>query len=142
MNWYKTAQEEASSKNFEWHYDASEIFEFVFSQYDVRKAKEIIHNKPRVIGNMALEGMKTIIPRRPVKQEDGSFSMHPGISVNWERIDTEEVDLSVPVIVITQKNGGMLPIDGWHRMAKALDKGMTHLPAVLLNRKESLEVTF
>jgi len=149
MNWYKQAQESElegledskGSQKFTWHYDVYEMFEFVMSSFDVGKAKEIIHNKPRPVHNMSLEGLKTLIPKRPVPVKGGGFTMHPGIGVNWAEIDKEDIDLTFPVIVVTRKDGSYLPIDGWHRMAKAMDKGIMSLPAVLLDAKESKEVT-
>jgi len=139
-NWYKKAQE--NSDKFEWHYDASEIFEFVMRRYDIREAKKIIQEKPRKIHNMSLEGLKSMIPKRPKPIEGGRFEMHPGIGVNWGKIDTEEINLNFPVIVATRKDNSLLPIDGWHRMAKAMDKGITSLPAVLLTKKETKQIEY
>ncbi|GAA1772663.1 ParB N-terminal domain-containing protein [Nonomuraea bangladeshensis] len=56
-------------------------------------------------------------------------------------IDTEhaaQVDLSEPLIVATVPNGGMLIIDGWHRLYKALTMGVAELPAVVLTTEEEL----
>lgn len=49
-----------------------------------------------------------------------------------------QVDLSVPLIVATVPNGGMLIIDGWHRLHKALKIGALELPAVVLTVEEEL----
>ena len=138
MNWYKKAQD--NSSEFKWHYDVSEMFEFVMSRWDVRMAKAIIHETPRPVLKMSLEGLKSVVPERPVAQENGLLTMHPGISVDWDKIDSEEIDLSIPVIVVTRKNGSTLPIDGWHRIAKAMDQGIGSLPAVLLNEEETERV--
>ena len=138
MNWYKIAIE--NSSEVEWLYDTDEMFEFVMSRYDVRKAKEIIHNNPRGVANMRLTGMTSIIPKRHVKRDNGQFTMSPGIGVDWGRIDTEIIDITTPVIVATAKNGSLLPIDGWHRIAKAMDQGIEVLPAVLLTREETQQI--
>ncbi|WP_177227719.1 ParB N-terminal domain-containing protein [Nonomuraea pusilla] len=56
-------------------------------------------------------------------------------------IDTEhaaQVDLSEPLIVATVPNGGMLIIDGWHRLYRALTTGVAELPAVVLTAEEEL----
>lgn len=49
-----------------------------------------------------------------------------------------QVDLSEPLIVATVPNGGMLIIDGWHRLYKALDNGVPELQAVILTAEEEL----
>ncbi|MFI6816120.1 hypothetical protein ACIBG7_27200 [Nonomuraea sp. NPDC050328] len=54
-------------------------------------------------------------------------------------IDTEhaaKVDMSEPLIVITVPGSGMLIIDGWHRLYKALDTGVPELAAVVLTTEE------
>ncbi|MEU4574625.1 hypothetical protein [Nonomuraea sp. NPDC023979] len=56
-------------------------------------------------------------------------------------IDTEHaarVDMSEPLIVITVPDSGMLIIDGWHRLYKALDTGVPELAAVILTADEEL----
>jgi ParB-like chromosome segregation protein Spo0J len=49
---------------------------------------------------------------------------------------TSEVDMDVPVILV-QLNDSCLPIDGWHRIAKAKLEGRSTLPCVVLNKTES-----
>ncbi|MGW2157526.1 hypothetical protein [Nonomuraea sp. NPDC001699] len=49
-----------------------------------------------------------------------------------------QVNLSEPLIVATVPNGGMLVIDGWHRLYKALDTGVPELQAVILTAEEEL----
>jgi hypothetical protein len=56
-------------------------------------------------------------------------------------IDTDHathVDLSGPLIVAPVPNGGMLIIDGWHRLYKALKIGVPELSAVVLTAEEEL----
>ncbi|MGP3917745.1 hypothetical protein [Nonomuraea sp. 10N515B] len=56
-------------------------------------------------------------------------------------IDAEhaaQVDLSEPLIMATVPNGGMLIIDGWHRLCKALTLGVEELFAVVLTGEEEL----
>lgn len=56
-------------------------------------------------------------------------------------IDAEHacrVDLSEPLIVATVPTGGMLIIDGWHRLCKALTIGVAELFAVILTEEEEL----
>lgn len=58
------------------------------------------------------------------------------VSINTEH--AAQVDLSEPLIVATVPNGGMLIIDGWHRLYKALTTGVAELPAVVLTAEEEL----
>ncbi|NBF00257.1 hypothetical protein FE391_43630 [Nonomuraea sp. KC401] len=54
-------------------------------------------------------------------------------------IDAEHaarVDLSRPLIVATVPTGGMLIIDGWHRLCKAVTIGVEELSAVVLTAEE------
>ncbi|GAA3616000.1 hypothetical protein GCM10022419_121610 [Nonomuraea rosea] len=56
-------------------------------------------------------------------------------------IDAEhaaQVDLSEPLIMATVPNGGMLIIDGWHRLCRALALGVEELFAVVLTEEEEL----
>ncbi|MBF8193339.1 hypothetical protein ITP53_48255 [Nonomuraea sp. K274] len=49
-----------------------------------------------------------------------------------------QVDLSEPLIVAQVPNGGMLIIDGWHRLYKAVTTGVQELLAVALTAEEEL----
>ncbi|MFD9950768.1 hypothetical protein ACFWYW_27325 [Nonomuraea sp. NPDC059023] len=56
-------------------------------------------------------------------------------------LDTDHaarVDMSEPLIVITVPDSGMLIIDGWHRLYRALDTGVPELAAVILTAEEEL----
>ncbi|MFE0156736.1 hypothetical protein ACFWY5_57095 [Nonomuraea sp. NPDC059007] len=58
------------------------------------------------------------------------------ITINTEH--AARVDLSEALIVAPVPNGGMLIIDGWHRLHKALNTGITELRAVVLTVEEEL----
>ncbi|NRQ38433.1 ParB N-terminal domain-containing protein [Nonomuraea sp. NN258] len=58
------------------------------------------------------------------------------VAINREH--AAQVDLSEPLIVATVPNGGMLIIDGWHRLYKALNAGIPELLAVVLTAEEEL----
>jgi len=142
MRIYRIAQdtEDKSSDQFDWH-DKYEIFDFVMRRFDVNMARKIIRDStPRPIGNMQLSGLVNLV-KRPTTNEDGSMTMTMGMGIDWARIDSLEpnFDLSFPVIVADIK-GQILPIDGWHRIAKAVDSGITVLPAVLLTKEETQKV--
>ncbi|MEV6986754.1 hypothetical protein AB0M95_36610 [Sphaerisporangium sp. NPDC051017] len=56
------------------------------------------------------------------------------IAINPEH--AAQVDLSEPLIVATVPNGGVLIIDGWHRLCKAVTIGLPELSAVVLTAEE------
>ncbi|MET9244916.1 hypothetical protein [Nonomuraea sp. NPDC003709] len=58
------------------------------------------------------------------------------VAINAEH--AAQVDLSEPLIVAPVPNGGLLIIDGWHRLRKALDTGVPELFAVVLTAEEEL----
>jgi len=75
---------------------------------------------------------------RTVKNEDGTTSFTMGVAVDEEHV--QKVDLSKPVVFVERRyddgaKGHML-IDGWHRVAKALDNEVDELPCVVLSVKE------
>ncbi|MFI7225116.1 hypothetical protein ACIBO5_18025 [Nonomuraea angiospora] len=56
------------------------------------------------------------------------------VAINPEH--AAQVDLSEPLIVATVPNGGVLIIDGWHRLCKAVTIGLPELFAVVLTAEE------
>ena len=141
MNWYKKAEEwrdDMSSDEHEWE-DRDEFFTFFASRFDVTKAKEIIRDNPRKIMQMGLSGVAKMVTR----PKEGSINLM--MRIDWEKIDAAEptYDLNFPVIVamISDDEGGMLPIDGWHRIAKAVEEGREWLPAVVLTEEETKRIT-
>lgn len=130
------------SSDFSWRLE-EEYFHFVSRRYNVKKAKEIIVKTPREVDVMGLSGVANMV-QRPKRNEQGqivSFSIG-GISVDWDRIDTtNEIDLDFPTILANHGNGDYLPIDGWHRIAKAVDMGQESLPVVVLSEEETKQVS-
>ena len=51
----------------------------------------------------------------------------------------KSVDTSIPLIVVETKEG-LLIVDGYHRLLKAREKGLTYLPVKYITR-EMLETT-
>jgi hypothetical protein len=107
-----------------------ETFSFLSAVFDVAEAKRVLTEKAHKVGYMGLEGILHLVG------EPGKMTV--GISVDWDRIQSSpEIDMAVPVILAWTKAGSLLPIDGWHRIAKAKLQGLSSLPAVVLNKKES-----
>jgi len=139
MKIYKIAQEEPSeseeisSETFEWKDNRDEMFTFLTRNFDIDLAKRIIKTNPRNITNVGLSGLKSWVPRSKT-----SVGL---IKIDWDRIDAEEgnYDLSFPVIIASIE-GGHFPIDGWHRIAKAIEQGVESLPSVMLTPEETEQI--
>lgn len=128
-----------TSKDIAWNDEAEEFF-FLRSGWDVRKAKEILRTKKaREVNEMGIEGVQDLVGEPPAP--DGSRKIClMGIRIDWTKALSPEVDMEVPVILVTRKDGSYMPIDGWHRIARAKAEGKTSVWAVLLNKKESKEI--
>jgi hypothetical protein len=131
MNWYKKAQtldlvEEGDVPEVEEGYEVEpspEIFLLYGHEWDVEYAKEILRDNPR----------------QPVRfNPEAVRYLAKGISTYSDIM--EFANPSHPVILITTNYGGELshlPIDGWHRIKKALKQGIKALPAYVLTLEES-----
>jgi len=108
----------------EWH-DSEETFTFMAHSFDVGAAKRILREK----------GESALVLPLPV-QSAATFLGFIGIDPveDWSTIN-----LDVPVILVTVK-GSHLPIDGWHRITKALNEGRETIPCVILDEKETKKV--
>lgn len=115
------------SSDFEWDIERSEqaLDAGTMCAYDIRAAKEVLVRAPRPVETVSLEG-----ERREFfsEQLDDVGFRH---NADWDKVDPD-----VPVIFATE--GGLrLPIDGRHRLAKALREGRPSFPAVTLTEEET-----
>ena len=127
------------SSSIEW-INKSETFTFIRYCFDVDKAKEIIRLKPRKIHEMGISGVSDWVGNPPNRTSDGILHISCGIAINWNNLESKEIDLGIPIILI-HWNDSHLPIDGWQRIAKAKVKGIEKLTCVVLNKAESKKVT-
>ncbi|MFF0861409.1 hypothetical protein ACFYUV_06630 [Nonomuraea sp. NPDC003560] len=97
-----------------------EFFQMLSWRWDVTAAKKFIQGR---------EAEGRIDPR------EWSGMLHL-VAIDPEH--AARVDMSEPLIVITVPDSGMLIIDGWHRLYKALDTGVPELAAVILTTEEEL----
>ncbi|MFD9939588.1 hypothetical protein ACFWYW_25000 [Nonomuraea sp. NPDC059023] len=100
--------------------DGVEFFQMMAWRWDITKAKKLTQGR-------APQGR--IEPR----EWAGMLQL---ISINHEH--AAQTDLSEPLIVATVPNGGMLIIDGWHRLYKALTTEAPELSAIVLTAEEEL----
>lgn len=120
------------SSDFEWHQVrdrdgdlVEEIWEAGEYEFNIRRAKRIIKKTPRPIVQVktaqflgVLELMVILVPEE-------------------ERV---EYDPSFPVIIGTMRRGGLVLIDGWHRLDLAIRVGLQEIPAVVLTKEETAKI--
>lgn len=100
--------------------------------WNVDRAKQTVKDKPRVIFDLEIESYKKLIGvpgKVPVL----------GITVNWDKIKEDRINTDDPILM-AYVSDKLFPIDGWHRIAKALMKGLKVLPAMKLTRDESTKI--
>ena len=113
------------------------VFHFAVWRWCVTRAQELIeiHESAATYHEDALiSGLEQFLPLRPAKE--GHIKLIE-VSVDIEFALTK-TDLTRPLIVapLVAPSGeplGAIPIDGWHRIYRALSEGRETLPAYLLN---------
>jgi hypothetical protein len=122
------------------------VFHMGLVRIDVREAKRILSakkRKPRIY-QCQLEPLAGMVRRRKMnKLPDGTIEVAPSaVSLDWELIATPKIDLEVPILLarLPEKLRGIWPIDGWHRIAKAVDAGLQSLPCYILSAKDTARV--
>jgi hypothetical protein len=114
-----------------------QVFHFAAWRWCIDRAHELleVHESVATFHEHALlAGMEQFLTLDPTDADQIKL-----IEVN---VDVEyamtETDLSKPLIIaplssLSGENLGLLPIDGWHRIYRALSEGRETLPAHLLN---------
>jgi|SRR5271157_5836091 len=117
-----------------WKQTEFETFRFGWSTWDVQKAKALLLRKKRPIEIHSIE-VQSLSPLASL------------VGIEWDRIksdlklppDQQTIDLRVPLILVMTRDGA-LPIDGWHRIGKAMLTKTPTLPAVLLSKADERKV--
>lgn len=120
-----------SSSSLDWRF-RGEIFEWGHEVWSVDRAKLIIKERPRPVRQLNIE------PFREFLGTPGMVRFF-GIKVDWSKVQSDAVNLNDPLLVAYGEDG-RFPIDGWHRIAKALMKGLKTLPYVGLTKEENKQV--
>ena len=115
------------SDEYVWDLERPEMSQEVFERYDVRAAKRLISANPRSTEIIDLNKYRPVFEEylAGVKLKD---------DIDWSLIDT-----SLPVI-FTRTPEGKSPIDGRHRLAKALKDNEDHILGVFLTEEETKQV--
>lgn len=120
----------ANSKDIVWNMGEEEVFHFLHGGFDVKMAKQILTSKPRKLDQLPVQSVKAFLPEPGI--------MKFGV-VSVDRVKAAQANLEIPVILVWV-DGTYFPIDGWHRLYKAAQMGLEHMPCVRLNKTESKKV--
>ncbi len=120
-----------SSSTLVWDFK-NERFIYAFDAWNVDRAKQLIKDRPRPIRHLNIE------PFQELLSPPGKIRLF-GVAVNWKKARSDAVDMDTPLIT-AYGSMGKIPIDGWHRIAKALLEGLNELPCVALTKEESKQV--
>lgn len=116
-----------SSKDLEWDVDRPERSQELLEQFDIQKAKRFIaEGQPRPIASQNLDGKY----REYFESYLEEVRFRP--NVDWTHVDT-----NIPVIFGTESDGRKIPLDGRHRIAKALKDGLREIPVIYLTAAET-----
>lgn len=130
----------------ELHSSCDEWFRFLSVVFNVSKARELLLSRKRApkVDRIQTSQLEPLLAMR-VRKEGQVTGLRLGISVDWARIekdmtfsdDEAVIDLNVPIILAYTDDGSVLPIDGYHRIGKAVLKNVPELPYYLLTKAES-----
>ena len=119
------SQNTRMSSEFEWDVARNECTQELFEQYDVQGAKKFIKAGPRPVEQLDLVKYRDFF-------NDYLEEVRFRQGVDWAKVDTE-----VPIIFGRDQEGRKFPIDGRHRLKKALDDGLSTIPIVCLTKDET-----
>jgi len=125
----------------EWNVRDVEWFNILGHAYDVQKAKTILKSKRRIsVRHVNVNELEPLLARQ-ITLASGKKMFRFGVYVDWERAQTDvSIDTSIPLVLAHfayDPTPTILPIDGYHRIARAVLRNVASLPSVLLSKKES-----
>lgn len=116
------------SNDFEWDLERPERTVEFPHVYDVQKAKKIIVANPKPVQVIEMS------------KHGSSFKEYLGGVKLKGDADWSKVDAELPIIFGQTKADGRFPIDGRHRLAKAIDEGRDHINGIILSEEETAEI--
>ena len=103
-----------------------EVFHFLSSSWDIDVADRILATSPRE---------PRVVDITDVCEMTGFIRIDPKTK--------KKADLTIPIYLapLKDKRGvHIIPIDGWHRIARACDEGIEELPAIFFTEKEARKI--
>lgn len=120
--------------------DRHEEFTFAVWSFDITALRQLLadltEEAPRI--SVRIEGWTWMLASDPTTGSEGQRTFPlVGVGVDWERVDAMPLEaLDTPLFVAPMGEMGHLPIDGWHRIAKARRHNLAALPAIMLTREQ------
>lgn len=127
------ATEKKNAKDYDFRL-LGEVYTFWTSSFDVDMAKKLVLERNLPVANIQLDELASFA-KRP-KEKTSHNIMH---QFDWEKIDSDVVDLDFPLILINHPKAGIMVIDGWHRIAKATNNGIMELPGFCLTDRKDVK---
>ncbi|GAB3467194.1 hypothetical protein [Actinophytocola sediminis] len=126
------------------HCAGCQVFQFAIFRWCINHVEELIEADPdaaRLVDD---------VPVKPFGQFLSLEAPAPGYTKLIEVLVSPEyaatTDLSKPImiapIILGDENIGGMAIDGWHRIYRALNEGVTELPAYILTEATSVATQF
>lgn len=112
------------SSDVKWDLVRGEVYRARPLFIDIRKAKQIIYEKPRPVVYFEVEYFRHMV---------GHFQCRGEVPVPQGPVDLEVPVIMMPFWIFPK---GYAPIDGWNRINEALHKCIPVLPCVLLEPEE------
>jgi ParB/Sulfiredoxin domain len=100
-----------------------ETFQFLAYRWDVTRARRIAETLP--------------VHRFNAEPWFGLLGL---IRVDHDHVESADLNQPVLVVRIRELGGSPLIIDGWHRLAKARQNGVTDLPVIILDEEQEYSV--
>ena len=118
-----------------------EVFKYMSLAYDVTKAKALVDGR-EAQANIDPKQWENWISREIPCSGPTKRMLTLGIGINQEHVASVDTDQPVIVARFTMPGEDVipLPIDGWHRIQKAINEGLEEIPAHYLTLEESEEV--
>lgn len=116
-----------TARSLDLHLDLDEYFTFMGATFDVRAAKLLAVERNLPVTNVDISTTKSLMGL---------------IRIDKSKLSDPQVDPTFPLIVVTLLDREMqeecfLLVDGWHRVAKAMEQGQTVLPSILLGLEDT-----
>ncbi len=123
-----------------------ERFCFLLAEWSVTRAKEIVEGRaPHARLNAIRAANQWLDEDGPIRwsepDEQGwrtQLSYDGAIGIDRDHALSDAIDITIPIIMI-RLAGGVMVIDGWHRIFRARHEGVEYLAAHILTEEEELD---
>ena len=97
-----------------------ELFQFLSATFDVTDAKRLVAGRPVVAVDPMTWRSYIRLP-----QDKTLYALH----IDIDKEHAQHSDLTLPILIARLTRTSYLPIDGWHRIYRAIETGTAQLGA-------------